>query len=484
MLMQPGMPLSPYLALYDLVVPQDHKLRKIKNLVDFTFVYDELKKNYCTDNGRGAIDPIRMFKYLFLKAMYDLSDFDLVERTRCDLAFKYFLDMAPEEGVIDSSSLTKFRKQRLKNMDILDLLIGKTVSIALEKGLITGRAIIVDSTHTKARYNLISHTEALFERANRLRQTIRLVDREKASMLPDRPQSDSTLSDVLAYSETITKLVRADHRLLQYPAIQERMNILEEAIEDTRENRCISADPEAKVGHKSSDASFYGYKTHIAMTEDRIITAAIVTTGERADGKQLEALVEKSEAAGIQVEEVIGDTAYSEEKNRTFAKGKKIRLISKTNKMNTYGRRKEEDNFEYNKDADAYVCPAGHISKSKSVQMKPPNGRSPRIKYYFDVQKCKVCPYRDPCFRGKKEKIYTVRIDTDARKKLRKFEECGYFRKRAKVRYKIEAKNSELKNAHGYKTAQAAGVESLRLQGAMAMFAVNMKRILKLMENQ
>ena len=480
MLMQPGMPLSPYLALYDIIVPPDHKLRKIKQLVNFSFVYDELKKNYCTDNGRGAIDPIRMFKYLFLKAMYNLSDLDLVERTRCDLSFKYFLDMAPEENVIDSSSLTKFRKQRLKNMDILDLLIGKTVSIALEKGIITGKAIIVDSTHTKARYNLLSHHDALFERANSLRQTIRLIDREKASQLPVRPQTDSSVSDVLQYSEELLKIVYADERLQQYPGILEKMHILEETVADTLENRCISADPEAKVGHKTSDSSFYGYKTHIAMTEDRIITAAVITTGERSDGKQLQELVEKSEAAGVNIEEVIGDMAYSERKNQQYTEGKKIQLISKTNKMNTYGRR-HDDKFEYNKDAGMYVCPAGHMSTHKQTR-RSPNGRSPKTTYIFDIEKCRVCPLRDPCFKGTRCKTYSVRLDSDDRTEQMQFEESEYFRARAKARYKIEAKNSELKQAHGYKTAQSAGLESMQLQGAMAIFAVNIKRILKLTE--
>jgi len=478
MLMQPGMPLSPYLALYDIIVPPDHKLRKIKQLVNFSFVYDEIKKNYCTDNGRGAIDPIRMFKYLFLKAMYNLSDLDLVERTRCDLSFKYFLDMAPEENVIDSSSLTKFRKQRLKNMDILDLLIGKTVSIALEKGIITGKAIIVDSTHTKARYNLMSHHDALFERVNSLRQTIRLIDREKASQLPVRPQTDSSVSDVLEYSEKLLKIVYADERLQQYPGILEKMHILEETVADTLENRCISADSEAKIGHKTSDSSFYGYKTHIAMTEDRIITAAVITTGERSDGKQLQELVEKSEAAGVDIEEVIGDMAYSERKNQQYTEGKKIRLISKTNKMNTYGRR-HDDKFEYNKDAGMYVCPAGHMSTHKESR-RSPNGRSPKMTYLFDIEKCRVCPLRDPCFKGTKCKTYSVRLNASARTEQIQFEESEYFRARAKVRYKIEAKNSELKQVHGYKTALAAGLESMQLQGAMAIFAVNIKRILKL----
>ena len=144
---------SPYMEIYDLVVPKDNMLRKINELVDFSFVYEELRDKYCLDNGRNAIDPIRMFKYLLLKSIYDLSDVDIVERSRYDMSFKYFLDMAPEDAVIDPSSLTKFRKLRLKDMNLLDMLINKTVEIAIEKEIIKSKTIIVDATHTKARYN-------------------------------------------------------------------------------------------------------------------------------------------------------------------------------------------------------------------------------------------------------------------------------------------------------------------------------------------
>jgi hypothetical protein len=36
-----------------------------------------------------------------------------------------------------------------------------------------------------------------------------------------------------------------------------------------------------------ADSSFFGYKTHLAMTEERIITAAVVTSGEKGDGPEL-----------------------------------------------------------------------------------------------------------------------------------------------------------------------------------------------------
>jgi hypothetical protein len=59
---QQSMILSPFMDIYDLVVPKDNLLRKLNDLVEFSFVYDELKNNYCHNNGRNAIDPIRMFK--------------------------------------------------------------------------------------------------------------------------------------------------------------------------------------------------------------------------------------------------------------------------------------------------------------------------------------------------------------------------------------------------------------------------------------
>ena len=70
-----------------------------------------------------------------------------------------------------------------------------------------------------------------------------------------------------------------------------------------------SIDLDARIGHKAVNSSFYGYKTHLAMTDERIITAATITSGEAFDGQELPVLVQKSKAAGATVNEVIADTA-------------------------------------------------------------------------------------------------------------------------------------------------------------------------------
>ena len=66
---QESLNFSPYMGIYDIVVPKDNMLRKINELVDFTFIHEELKTKYCLDNGRNAVPPIRMFKYLLLKSI-------------------------------------------------------------------------------------------------------------------------------------------------------------------------------------------------------------------------------------------------------------------------------------------------------------------------------------------------------------------------------------------------------------------------------
>ena len=101
LLQQQKIQLSAYSGLYDLIVPQDNLLRKINELIDFSFIYEELLNKYCLSNGRNAQSPVRMFKYLLLKSIYTVSDVDVVERSRYDMSFKYFLEMTPEEDVIN-----------------------------------------------------------------------------------------------------------------------------------------------------------------------------------------------------------------------------------------------------------------------------------------------------------------------------------------------------------------------------------------------
>jgi transposase len=474
--------LSSYSGLYDLIIPKDNLLRKISEMIDFTFIYQELVDKYCLNNGRTAESPVRMFKYLLLKTIYTISDVDVVERSQYDMSFKYFLDMSPEEAVINPSSLTKFRKLRLKDTDLLNLLIGKTVSIAIEKDIIKSRSIIVDATHSLSRSNPYSALEVLRERSKLLRKAVYSVDEAIKGRMPEKNVSDE-LEKELVYCSELAKCIGSDQTLSSIPAVKQKLNLLKETVEDTRENYTISKDKDARTGHKSADSKFFGYKTHLAMTQERIITAAIVTSGEKADGPELPMLLEISLDNGIQVDTIIGDSAYSGKENLNLKdkEDHSIKIVAKLNPSIAQGSRKDEEKFDYNKDADMFICPAGHMAIRKARQGKKNRGKNQTITYYFDVERCKTCPLKEGCYKpGARTKTYAVTIKSDLHQQQIAFQETDYYKEKSRHRYMIEAKNSELKNAHGYGRAISYGITNMQMQGALAIFTVNLKRIIKL----
>ena len=483
---------SKHIELYDILIKPDNFWKQLNDMVDFTFVYEELRNKYSSTMGRTREDVIRMFKYLLLKSYFKLSDRGLVERTETDLLFKYFLGYDPEETkLINPSLLTVFRRERLKDEEenLMDKLINKTVELALEKGLIEVKnKIIVDSTHTNAMFHHISPREELIRQAKELRKSIYKIDESMHDKMPKKKEASGLLEDQIKYTKELLKLVKEDGRFTALPGIKEQIDYLEETMNDTEIELEYSKDQDARVGHKTADTSFFGYKTHLAMTPERIITAATITTGEKHDGKELVNLIEKSVSNGIKVEAIIGDGAYSEKDNLEYCEEKNIKNVSKLSKFVTHGNSKRNNDFEYNKDAGMYVCKAGHmaIKKAKQGSKNPKSGYNNLVEcYYFDVEKCKHCPFKDGCYKdGAKTKTYSVKIKDNTHIKHMDYMETEEFKNLYKERYKIEAKNAELKNNYNYGNSNSCGKIGITIQGATTLFLTNMKRIIKLNEEK
>lgn len=167
--------------------------------------------------------------------------------------------------------------------------------------------------------------------------------------------------------------------------------------------------------------------------------------------------------------------AYSGKDNLEYVSEKEITAISKLNPVISEGNRKNE----YNKDADMMQCRAGHLAKSKRKE-KIKGNKNERIKYRFDITKCKECPYKEDCYKeGAKSKTYSV-ILCDRHKEQKEFQETEYFKNKMKERYKIEAKNVEIKQSHGLGMSKNKGLFGMQIQSYITAMVVNLKRIITL----
>ena len=164
--------------------------------------------------------------------------------------------MTPEEAVINPSSLTKFRKLRLKDTNLLDMLISKTVEIAIEKEIIKSKSIIVDATHTKSRYNSKTPQQALQEHSKALRRAVYETDESMKEQFPEK-NTETSLEKEIEYCKQLMDVIKQNDIVSHYPKVAEKLNLLEETIADDLEHLKTSIDEEAKTGHKTADTSFF-----------------------------------------------------------------------------------------------------------------------------------------------------------------------------------------------------------------------------------
>jgi IS5 family transposase len=135
--------------IYDQIIPDDHFLKLLEKVVDFSFVNDFCRDAYNPDAGRPAYEPEMMFKILFLQFLYDISDRRIEEEVNFNLALKWFVGLAINESSPDATSLTRFRGRL--GVKRFTGIFNQIVSLARDKGLISDRLSIVDSTHVKAK---------------------------------------------------------------------------------------------------------------------------------------------------------------------------------------------------------------------------------------------------------------------------------------------------------------------------------------------
>ena len=155
MLKKPG-PQQTELEMVSLesLVPQDHLLRKIEAVIDFSFIHDRVVGLYCPDNGRPPLDPTLMFKALFIGYLFGVrSERQLVREIEVNVAYRWFLRLKLTDPVFDASTLSQNRRRRFNDTSVAQDIFDHIVEQAIGHGLVDGTVLYTDSTHLKANAN-------------------------------------------------------------------------------------------------------------------------------------------------------------------------------------------------------------------------------------------------------------------------------------------------------------------------------------------
>lgn len=470
-------------------IPSDHLLKRITTAVDFSFINSLLADSYCKNNGRPAKEPELMLKLLFLQYLYNLSDVKVLEEANCNLAFLWFLDVNPEDELPNASLLSKFRRYRLKDFS-LDEVITEIVRQCVESGLVKGSGVTVDSTHIEAAVSRKVPERIMKHLAKRIFKAMHKdngsVGKEIDTHIPDYTQIEDPMEArrvMRSYLEKTMAACEAKAGPHTKRAISEAREVLSDDKFMVQKGIRSLADKDARVGRKSKDSSFYGYKMEYMMTaEARIITSVETASGEYVDGSQFDGLMDRTLESGLKPTEVFGDKAYFRPAilKRIAEDGAEPYIP-----VSASAYRIDEALFSYNKDSDQWRCIHGNETVScKRRDTNRDGAVRSYLVYTFDKVQCVNCPHRTECMGKAKTKVRSLHVSLDTAQlyALSQRQKTPEFLEKYKKRAAQEWKNAEMKRFHGLARARGFGLIGVATQAKLTAIAVNLKRIAALIK--
>jgi transposase len=486
------------------VVSSEHYLRRVSAVIDFERFRPRLVGAYSTLMGRPAIDPVRMLKILFLCFHYKLSDRQVIERARTDMAFRWFLGLGLHATLPNHTNGTHFR-QRLGE-ERFEQVFQDVVTLAREHGLVNDRLRLKDATHLLAdvaeltplalaaqvREHLLRAAEPLFpdwvalqrRHADNLREaTAEAPDAERLAARVNHLRELATGLHGLTASWLATDDTPLRQRLRRLLGVVDKL-LADHADPEAGDRLASGVDPDARTGLHGE--YFVGYLLDVAIDADsEIITAIKVLPGNGPEAADASALIRQEETAqGNDVEGISIDGAGFNGpvlRELTDPAGLNLDVTvppPKPVKRATFGPERFSLTVLENGCGEV-TCPAGQTTRQRE-KLKDKYG----CRYTFKPSQCVGCALREQCMTNPQSKKGRTVIKNDYEAEYRKVHEKAATPEYAATRRehpKIERKLGEMARHHGNRRARYRGLGKVLCQSFLTALTVNVKRIVKLL---
>jgi len=249
--------------LYNQVVPEEHFLRKLKQIIDWQYFTEKLITLYKGEGvvGRPPFDPGQVLRIELIAYFYNLSERQVEVHVNENLPAKYFVGLAVDQKAPDHSTLTVFRERLIQNgkLKVFEELLAEVIEVALQSGIQFGTIQIVDSVHSIANVNTDK-------------------DRQREKKGKGTRDSDAKWG------------------------VKHKRKVKNESGEDEEQKEY-----------------FFGYKAHVSLNaENGLITSLEATSGEVYDGHHFCSLVDHDIEQKLPVDIYAADKGYDDGNNHYY----------------------------------------------------------------------------------------------------------------------------------------------------------------------
>ncbi|WP_199929830.1 IS1182 family transposase [Brevibacillus brevis] len=427
----------------DELVPEDHLLRVIQKHIDFSFIREKVRQYYCEDNGRPSIDPIVLFKMIFIGYLYGIrSERQLEKEIQTNIAYRWFLGLSLTDRVPDHTTISWNRRTRFKNTNVFQEIFDEIVRLAIQHRMVAGRVLISDSTHLKANANKRKFKKHVIEKTSR------------------------------AYLKDLEVAINEDREVHGKKGLKPR-----EGVKEEKEIKVSTTDPESGYMVRDSKPEGFFYLDHRTVDHKyNIITDVHVTAGNVHDS------VPYIDRLNLQIEKFgFKDTIEAIALDAGYLTTPICKALHDINVFAVIGHRAftpvkglfAKWRFTYDPEFDVYTCPQKHKLTYSTTD------RNGYRMYKSNKEICKTCPRLTECTRSKNhQKVISRHVWEESKEWVRqnRLSKSGKYLYR--LRYQtIERSFADAKELHGLRYCRLRGRENVQEQVLMTATVQNIKRI-------
>ena len=440
------------LVCIDELVPQQHLLRKIDRVIDWSFIYDMVKEKYSADFGRPSIDPVILIKIVVIQYLYGIRSMrQTIREIEVNLAYRWFLGLGMYEKVPHFSTFGKNYTRRFKGTDLFEQIFSKVLQECIDAGLVDPSEVFIDATHVKACAN-----------SNKL-------------------QKKAVQEEALFYEEQLRKEIDEDRIAHGKKPLKDKDDNDDEPSSGESDNKpekvikVSTTDPDSGWFHKGKHKQVFAYSVQTACDKHGWVLGFTVNPGNEHDSRTFKGIYDKIKNSDLKT--AILDAGY---KTPAIAK---LLLDDGVQPLFPYKRPMTKDGFfrkyeyVYDEYYDCYICPANKILSYSTTN------RDGYREYKSSCSDCKSCPYLSRCTESKNHvKVITRHIwepymetGEDIRHTL------GMKALYDQRKETIERIFGSAKEYHGFRYTNMIGKARMTMKAALTFTCMNLKKLARIM---
>ena len=425
------------------LMPQEHFLRRLDSLMDFSFIYQRVESLY-SHRGRPSIDPVVVVKMLLLGYLYGIdSERRLEQEVRVNIAYRWFLGIDLDEPVPDHSTFSQLRRRKFNGAALFEELFDEVVRKCIEHGLIDGKLLLTDSTHVRA-----NARNDVLERV--------AVEAEPSAYL-------QRLNE-----QAVKDGVYPKHR-------KEKKKGYKELVKSP-------ADPDAGFMKRTGKPLGFYYLSHQTCdARHGLITDVHTTPGNVLDSTVHSERIKRQIATfGFRPEAVCADSAYDSSEIHKDMLDIGIRTyIPKRNLPKPASGVFSEADFIYDRESNTLTCPNACRLIFSNYRDRPGQKR-----YKASAGECSACPLRSRCIsRDAKYRVVERAYFKWASEEqhMRNDGTPGYYEALRLRKIYCEGNFSHQKAEHNLRRLRKRGLGKAHEHCLLSATALNLKRMVKLL---